>query len=500
MHPSSGPALVLRAAAFGDRPAIVDAHGTWTYADLLSRSADLAFVLLDGSADLDGARVGLLATPGFDHVAAQWAAWRAGGILVPFSPAQSDADWTFICGDAEPPIVIVEPALLPRFAATALGRGIRVVSPMSGARLQTTLPIVDRRRPGLMLYTSGTTSRPKGVVLTHANVEAQVECLAQAWQWRDDDRIPLVLPLNHVHGLINVLTSALWSGAVCEIPRAFAARDVWERIDGGELTLLMAVPTIYRRLIAEWQAASADLQQRWSAAASRMRLMVSGSAALPVSLLETWREITGHTLLERYGMTEIGMALSNPLDGERRAGYVGTPLPGVDVRLLDPEGRDVDVGTPGEIHVRGPGVFGRYWNNDAATADAFRDGGWFRTGDVAVVQDGVYRILGRLSVDIIKTGGEKVSALEIEDALREHPAVCDCAVVGTPDAEWGESVSAAVVLRDGMKIDPDGLRAWARARLSGPKYPRRIRIVADLPRNAMGKISKPQVIQLFERA
>jgi malonyl-CoA/methylmalonyl-CoA synthetase len=227
--------------------------------------------------------------------------------------------------------------------------------------------------------------------------------------------------------------------------------------------------------------------------------MVSGSAALPVGVLQAWRDITGHTLLERYGMTEIGMALSNPLVGERRAGFVGTPLPRVDVRLLDEQGRDVADGTPGEIHVRGAGVFRQYWNREDATVEAFRDGRWFRTGDVAVVQDGMYRILGRLSVDIIKTGGEKVSALEIEDALRGHPAVADCAVVGMPDAEWGECVSVALVAKGDARVDLDGLRLWARAALSGPKLPRRLIVVDELPRNAMGKVSKRDVIQLFEQ-
>jgi malonyl-CoA/methylmalonyl-CoA synthetase len=491
--------LVRRAEAFGDRVAIVDAEGTWTYADLLERSADVASVLLDGRSDLDGARVGLLVPSGFDHVAAQWAAWRAGAILVPMSPAQTAAEWADTCDDAGPGTVIVEPSLAGRFAPVAEGRAIRVVSPATGATLRANLPSIEGSRPGLMLYTSGTTSKPKGVVLTHANIQAQVECLVQAWGWRDDDRIPLVLPLNHVHGLINILTSALWSGAVCEIPRAFDAVDVWARIASGELTVLMAVPTSYRRLIAAWEAAPADVQQSWSAAARCLRVMVSGSAALPVSVLGAWRDITGHTLLERYGMTEIGMALSNPLAGERRVGFVGRPLPGVDVRLLDERGADVAEGTPGEIHVRGAGVFRRYWNREAATADAFRDGGWFRTGDVAVVQDGMYRILGRLSVDIIKTGGEKVSALEIEDALREHPSIADCAVVGMPDADWGECVSVAVVpSNEGTPLDLDRLRAWARATLSGPKLPRRLLLVEELPRNAMGKVSKPRVIQLFE--
>ena len=180
--------------------------------------------------------------------------------------------------------------------------------------------------------------------------------------------------------------------------------------------------------------------------------MMSGSAALPVQTLERWREITGHTLLERYGMTEIGMALSNPLDGERRPGFVGTPLPGVDVRLVDESGRVVPDGTPGELEVRGPTVFREYWQRPDETRAAFRDG-WFRTGDMAVLEDGSYRLLGRTSVDIIKTGGFKVSALEIEEMLRTHPAIAECAVVGIADEEWGERVSAAVELAPGESLD-----------------------------------------------
>jgi malonyl-CoA/methylmalonyl-CoA synthetase len=208
--------------------------------------------------------------------------------------------------------------------------------------------------------------------------------------------------------------------------------------------------------------------------------------------------MTGHALLERYGMTEIGMALSNPLDGERRPGHVGAALPGVDLRLVDEYGHEPGAGEPGEILVRGAGVFLEYWRRPDATGAAFSEGGWFRTGDVAVVEDGAFRILGRLSVDIIKTGGEKVSALEIEDVLRDHPAIIDCAVVGLPDPEWGECVAAAVVLKAGTVLPLKELRNWARARLSGPKLPRRALALDALPRNAMGKVAKPRLIQLFE--
>ena len=236
-----------------------------------------------------------------------------------------------------------------------------------------------------------------------------------------------------------------------------------------------------------------------SQACAKLRLMVSGSAALPVSTLQRWKEISGHTLLERYGMTEIGMALSNPLRGERVPGSVGTPLPSVDVQLVGENGRPVVPGTAGEIEVRGPSVFTEYWGKPDATRDAFRDG-WFRTGDTAVVENGVYRILGRTNIEILKTGGHKVSTLEIEEALREHPAVAECAVVGLPDPEWGERVAAAIVLNDGNALDLPSLRTWARELLAAHKLPSRLLLVNALPRSAMGKVVKPAVVALFQTA
>jgi malonyl-CoA/methylmalonyl-CoA synthetase len=228
-----------------------------------------------------------------------------------------------------------------------------------------------------------------------------------------------------------------------------------------------------------------------------MRLMVSGSAALPASIHERWHQLTGHHLLERYGMTEIGMALSNPLHGERRPGCVGQPLPGVEIRLIGDDGHEVaETLLPGEIQVRGPTVFREYWNRPDATRDSFIDG-WFRTGDIAVPDRGSYRILGRASVDIIKSGGYKLSALEIETALLDHPAIRECAVVGLPDAEWGELTAAAVTLHAAQSLDLDTLRHWCRDRLSFYRIPRRLLVVDSLPRNAMGKVNKPEVRKLF---
>jgi len=438
-------------------------------------------------------------------VAIQWGIWRAGGIAVPLAVSHPPAELEYVIRDADAETVVVHAEFAASIAAMKLPSWLRTVTSaeaMSTA-LRSLLPGVAAGRRAMIVYTSGTTGKPKGVVTTHANIAAQVTSLVTAWEWRAEDWILLVLPLHHVHGIINVLTCALWAGARCEMLPKFDAERVWARIAAGDLTLFMAVPTIYAKLIGAWEAAPPERRRAWSAgcAPPRMRLMVSGSAALPVQRLERWREISGHILLERYGMTEIGMALSNPLHGTRRPGFVGTSLPGVEVRLVDETGRPVSgarggAAAPGEIEVRGASVFLEYWRQPEATAAAFRDG-WFRTGDVAVVEDGAYRILGRSSVDIIKTGGYKVSALEVEEVLRTHPAIAECAVVGVEDPEWGERICAAVEPRGDASLTLATLQAWAKERLAPYKIPRALRSVPALPRNAMGKVTKPEVAKLF---
>jgi malonyl-CoA/methylmalonyl-CoA synthetase len=499
------PALVRRSAAFGPRLAIAAGpERSWSYDDLYRRATGLNAALRGGLAGVREARVALLAGPGGGYAAGLWATWMAGGISVPLAPQQTRPEWEYILDDSRSGAVLVDAALAPAIAPLSISRGIRLVvldTATSGSERESTSgtsPVVEDDRAALMLYTSGTTSRPKGVVLTHANLEAQVACLTEAWEWRRDDRALHVLPLNHTHGVINILACALWNGACCEFPGGFDPAKVWDRLSSGDVSVFMAVPTIYARLIAAWRAADSDAQTAWSRGAAGLRLFVSGSAALPVPVLEQWRAITGHTLLERYGMTEIGMALSNPIRGSRRPGFVGLPLPGVEVRLVDETGADLGDDKPGELLVRGPGVFREYWGQPHATCEAFAPGRWFRTGDIATRESGAYRILGRASVDIIKTGGEKVSALEVEAVLREHPHIADCAVVGVPDAEWGESVAAVVTCRDGATLTLSELRDWARSRLSAHKLPRRLAVTGSLPRNAMGKVLKPGLIQLFE--
>ncbi|MGE0445395.1 MAG: acyl-CoA synthetase [Vicinamibacterales bacterium] len=479
--------------------AIVDRDGAHTYADLDGASSQVAGALLQGAEDLAEARVAYFVAPGFSYAAVQRGIWRAGGVAVPMALSHPRGELEYVIADSGASIVVADESaaamLRPlaeaagaRFLTTAeaLTWGPAAFAPGASAG-RTSGPFLGANRRAMIIYTSGTTGRPKGVVTSHANIGAQVSSLVEAWGWQPSDCLLLVLPLHHVHGVINGLCSALAVHATVEMPPSVDATAVWERLASGEVTVFTAVPTIYHRLIGAWDGADAATRERWSGGVCGLRLMMSGSAALPVQTLERWRQITGHTLLERYGMTEIGMALSNPLDGERRPGFVGQPLPGVEVRLVD-----------GELEVRGPTVFKEYWQRPEETQAAFHDG-WFRTGDVAVEEDGSYRLLGRTSVDIIKTGGFKVSALEIEAVLRDHPAIAECAVVGVPDEEWGERVAAAVELRPGSALPINELQAWARDRLAPYKLPRALMPVGSLPRNAMGKVVKPDVRQLFQR-
>ena len=490
--------LIASAQCYGPNTAVVDAQGVFTYDDLLDASSRVATALLAGHDDLQEERVAFLVTPGFSWVAMQWGIWRAGGIAVPLPLNSTRPELEYLIDDTGASVLVFDTSAAALMEPIAASRGLRAF-PYDLLRIcpPQPLPEVSSDRRAMILYTSGTTSRPKGVVTTHANVAAQIKSLVDAWEWSANDRILLCLPLHHVHGIINVVGCSLWSGATCEMLPRFDANAVWDRIAGGQLTLFMAVPTVYTKLIAAWDAASSTRRAELSQAGSRLRLMVSGSAALPVSTLQRWQEISSHTLLERYGMTEIGMALSNPLRGERLPGSVGKPLPGVEVRLVEEQGNPVGPGSPGGIEVRGPAVFAEYWARPDATREAFRDG-WFITGDTAVVENGIYRILGRTNIDILKTGGHKVSALEIEEALRQHPAVAECGVVGIPDAEWGERVAAALVLKDGNVLDLQSLRTWARELLAVHKLPSRLLVLEALPRNAMGKVMKPALAALFQ--
>jgi malonyl-CoA/methylmalonyl-CoA synthetase len=496
---SSNPPLVARAQLHGIRTALVDTGGAHTYEKLNAASFGVAVRLLNGKSDLDEARVAFLVAPGFDHVAVLWGVWRAGGLAVPLPMASPGPDLEYLIRDSDSAIVVCDASHASLLEPIAIAAGAAFFTTDQLVRTgpqPVAEPSIDGSRRATMVYTSGTTGKPKGVVATHANITAQIESLIAAWEWTAQDRTLLVLPLHHVHGIINVMCSALWSGAVLEIHPRFDSEATWERLSSGELTVFTAVPTIYHRLIQSWEAAPAEVQRSRSKGCRALRLMMSGSAALPAQVLARWKEISGHVLLERYGMTEVGMALSNPLHGERRPGYVGAPLPGVSVRLVNDEDQPVPAGEPGEVQLKGAGVFSEYWRRPESTQEAFVDG-WFRTGDIAVLDHGAYRLLGRSSVDIIKTGGDKISALEVEDVLRTHPAIADCAVIGVDDLEWGQRVCAVVETRPNSTVGLAELREWAKSRMAACKIPRTLLCVSRLPRNAMGKIVKPELATFF---
>jgi malonyl-CoA/methylmalonyl-CoA synthetase len=489
--------LVTQAYLNPSKTAIIDSTGAHSYQELLDRSDRIAAHLLERKEDLQQARVAFMVSPGLDYTAVQWGIWKAGGIAVPLCITYPLPSLTYVIEDTQADCVITGPEYEAILHEYVLEKQLRwlTLTDLQKAVAPKSLPEISSDRGAMILYTSGTTSLPKGVLSTHANIESQVSTLIEAWNWRAEDHTLCLLPLHHVHGIINVMSCALWAGATVHFLHPFDAKQVFELFLQGKINVFMAVPTIYFKLITEFESRSESEQSQLHECLKRFRLMVSGSAALPVSVMETWQKISGHYLLERYGMTEIGMAISNPYDGERRAGYIGKPLPGVLARLVDEQNQPVAPDQPGEIQIKGPSVFKEYWGKAEATAKSFTADGWFKTGDIAVIEEGYFRILGRDSVDIIKSGGYKISALEIEEVLRKHPMVSDCGVVGVPDEEWGELVVAAIVPLG--EIDSKALNQWMREQMPAYKTPRKYLVVGELPRNAMGKVVKNDLKKLF---
>ena len=295
--------LIDRAAGFGERIAVADRSGTFSYAQLLTGSARAAARLLAGGVDLEGERIAFMVEPSFDYVRIQWGIWRAGGVAVPLCLTHPAPELEYVLDTVRPTIAISSDRYADLLRPLAESRDIELLTVDEVDADPVGLPMVDPLRPAMILFTSGTTGRPKGVVTTHANIEAQVESLVEAWEWAENDRILLTLPLHHIHGIVNVICCALWSGARCDVLPAFDAAEVIDRLSNGDLTLYMAVPTIYHRLIAYLEGATDEEVARFRDAVGALRLMVSGSAALPVPVLKRWRELSGHTLLERYGMT-----------------------------------------------------------------------------------------------------------------------------------------------------------------------------------------------------
>jgi len=461
-------------AADGARPVVFDDEGGWlSAAELEDRSRRVA-----GRLAAAGLRAGdrflVSCEPSADLVVAYVGALRLGLVVVPVNTAYREREVAHVVGDARPAAALVDVAERGTWIRTAAGhRTVPIFGPdlalEDGGAVHPEVPTLDTATasdPALLLYTSGTTGAPKGALLSHGNLLASADAVAMAWRWTPDDRLVCALPLFHLHGLGVGLHGTLSAGASVVLRRSFGAADVARSIRDHRASLFFGVPTMYVRL-----AGARQLE-----ALRPLRLCVSGSAPLSVDLHHEVAEAAGQRIIERYGMTETVMNVSNPYDGDRRAGTVGLPLPGVHVRLA--EGTD-------EILLRGPNVFGGYWERPEANAEAFTDG-WFASGDVgAFDDDGYLSIVGRRK-DLIISGGYNVYPREVEDVLRGAHGVIDVAVIGVADPQWGEAVVAFV---EG-DVDTATLLAYGAELLAPYKRPKRVHRVEALPRNALGKVVK----------
>jgi malonyl-CoA/methylmalonyl-CoA synthetase len=468
-----------------DRPALRFGDRSLTYAELAAAADALAHRLAGH------ARVAVWATPALETAVAVVAALRAGVAAVPLNPKSGEKELGHILADSAPALVLAAPGDELPSAVRDLPRvdvDVRATGPAPDATGPEALGASDDD-PALVVYTSGTTGPPKGAVLPRRAVATTLDALADAWQWTGDDVLVHGLPLFHVHGLVLGILGPLRRGGSVRHLGRFSTEGVTRELDAGA-TMLFGVPTMYHR-VAEALPGDPALAK----ALSRARLLVSGSAALPVHDHERITRATGQRVIERYGMTETLMNTSVRADGEPRPGTVGVPLPGVELRLVEEDGTPItayDGETVGEIQVRGPNLFTEYLNRPDATAAAFTADGWFRTGDMAVRDpDGYVRIVGRKATDLIKSGGYKIGAGEIENALLEHPGVREAAVTGEPDPDLGERIVAWIVPAD--PASPPTVKELAdhvASRLAPHKRPRVVHHLASLPRNDMGKIMK----------
>ncbi len=476
------------------------------FPDALCRYAEV----LDGAFRMAGWMQGLGLRPG-DRIAAHMvptvdsvlcflASLFLGTILVPLNPRYTEEEIQYFLEDADAGLFLYRTG--GGSSGTAAGwrvflrardgglrereRGESLTALSSGAPPYRIASPTDPEDIALLCYTSGTTGRPKGAMITHGNLSSMAASLHEAWGWNTQDILVHALPLFHVHGLLVALQGALYAGARAVFLPEFDPQGVLDQLRRKQATLFMGVPTMYRRFVS--------LDDSFKPSLAGMRLFVCGSAPLPPDLFRAFRERFGHTVLERYGMTEAGMVLSNPLEGERRPGSVGFPLPGVSVRIVDPEtGADVPRGGTGELLIQSGSVCKGYWKRPDATAEAFTDHGWLRSGDMAREDDEGYFTLVARRKEIIITGGFNVYPKEVENVLERHPALSEAAVFGVPDQDWGERVCAAVVPRGTETPTEEEVISFCKAFLTSYKCPRAIRFLHDLPRNPMGKVVKERL-------
>jgi len=434
-----------------------------------------------------------------EFVTAYLAVIRLGAVMVPMNLAYRRREIAHMLGDAEPRLLLTERERLPILDEVEADERRSVeeivlvedLEDWGADPIAFVPPLVEEDDLAMLLYTSGTTGRSKGAMISHGNVLATVTALLAAWAWQPDDALLLALPLFHTHGLVVGLHCALAAGATVLLHRRFDAAAVTEELLSDGPTLFFGVPTMYVRLVEE-------LKRRGvSSGFGHMRLFCSGSAPLAPETFATFRELTGHAILERYGMTETGMNLSNAYAGPRLPGTVGTPLPGVSIRIVDRDHQEVPPGGEGDLLVRGSNVFAGYWRATEKTVESFvhDDLGrrWFRTGDLARrdPETGYITLLGRSS-ELILSGGFNVYPREIEEVLASYPGVREAAVAGRPHPEWGE-VPVAYLVVD-FAVEEAGLIAFCKAQMAGFKVPREIRFVEALPRNALGKVQKHRLV------
>jgi malonyl-CoA/methylmalonyl-CoA synthetase len=455
-----------------DRAAIYSATTTLTYAQLDELSAQVAHALVDLHGVTRGSRVAVQLAKRPEMMALNIACARVGAMYVPLNSNYTDRETAALLDDAVPVLLVRDVVI--EHTTPRVGFGELLIGASS---YSTTFEDEEcgPLTPAAMLFTSGTTGRPKGAVLSHANLSFGCLTLNDVWDITSDDVLVHVLPLFHVHGLFVAAYCSLSSGATMRFYDGFNVGEVLDAL--AESTLMMGVPTHYTRLL--------DDERFTAQRTANMRLFVSGSAPMLRSTHDEFVARTGHRILERYGMTETGMITSNPLVGERKPGTVGPPLPGVEVR--------VSSGPPGNVEVRGPNVFAEYWNRPELHSSEFTPDGFFKTGDIGVLDDdGYLEIVGR-SKDLIITGGLNVYPKELEQVIDRFPGVLESAVVGIPDADFGEAVTAVVVAQAGVALDEIELRERAQALLASFKVPKSFVFVSELPRNTMGKVEKARL-------